>query len=139
VSANISEGFGRGSGRDRDRSLEIARGESEETIRHLKANFRAERIGPKDYWPLRNKYIVIVKMINSIFRAVWDFAPSGISCRLGFRAVLLSRCRGYVRCAEATLVACNASRLKLQPGCSVPGLINDRLSRNVAAPVSSAT
>jgi hypothetical protein len=31
--ANIAEGFGRGTGRDRDRSLEIARGEAEETIR----------------------------------------------------------------------------------------------------------
>jgi four helix bundle protein len=66
VTANISEGFGRGTGRDRDRSLAIARGESEETIQHLAANFRAERIGAKDYWPLRNQYVVIGKMINSI-------------------------------------------------------------------------
>jgi four helix bundle protein len=35
VVANIAEGFGRGTGRDRDRPLEIARGEAEETIRHL--------------------------------------------------------------------------------------------------------
>jgi len=39
---------------------------------------------------------------------------------------------------DATQVACNAARLKLQPDCSVSELINDRLSRNVAAPVSSA-
>jgi len=34
ISANISEGFGRGTGRDRDRPLEIARGETEEAIQH---------------------------------------------------------------------------------------------------------
>jgi four helix bundle protein len=32
VGANIREGFGRGTGRDRDRPLEIARGEAEEAI-----------------------------------------------------------------------------------------------------------
>ena len=66
VSANISEGFGRGSGRDRDRSLTIARGESEETIGHLRANFHADRLTGKDFLPLRNQYIVIGKMLNGI-------------------------------------------------------------------------
>ena len=66
VSANISEGFGRGNGRDRDRSLTIARGESEETIGHLRANFHADRLASKDYWPMRNQYIVIGKMLNGI-------------------------------------------------------------------------
>jgi len=66
VVANIAEGFGRGSGRDRDRPLEIARGESEETIRHLNANFHANRIGANDYYPMRNRYVVIVKMLNSV-------------------------------------------------------------------------
>ena len=37
IGANISEGVGRRKGRDRDRSLEIARGETEETIRHFGA------------------------------------------------------------------------------------------------------
>src|SRR6185369_6807748 len=49
IGANISEGFGRGAGRDRARPLEIARGEAEETIRHLSANFRTNRIDPRDY------------------------------------------------------------------------------------------
>ena len=65
IGANISEGFGRGMGRDRDRSLEIARGETEETIRHLNANFRARRVEPKDYWPLHNLLVVIAKMLSS--------------------------------------------------------------------------
>jgi four helix bundle protein len=66
VVANIAEGFGRGTGRDRDRSLEIARGESDETIRHLSANFRANRIGAIEYRPLHNRSVVIVKMLNSL-------------------------------------------------------------------------
>ena len=66
ISANISEGFGRGNGRGRIRSLEIARGETEETIQHLSANFRSNRIGPKDYWPLHNLLVVVVKMLNAL-------------------------------------------------------------------------
>ena len=66
IAANISEGFGRGRTGDRTRSLEIARGETEEAIQHLSANFRAKRIGPKDYWPTRNLLVVIVKMLNSL-------------------------------------------------------------------------
>jgi len=67
VVANITEGFGRGTNdRDRNRSLEIARGEAEETISHLKANFLANRISARDYYPLRNRYLVIVKMLNRL-------------------------------------------------------------------------
>ena len=66
VVANIAEGFGRGTGRDRDRPLEIARGESEETIRHLNANYQANRVGAKDYHSMRNRYVVIVKMLNAL-------------------------------------------------------------------------
>ena len=66
ISANISEGFGRGKGRDRARPLEIARGEAEETIQHLKAILRVNRISPGDYWPLHNLLVVIVKMLNAL-------------------------------------------------------------------------
>ena len=66
VVANIAEGFGRGTGRDRDRPLEIARGEAEETIRHLTANYHANRIGGTDYYRLRNRYVVIVKMLSAL-------------------------------------------------------------------------
>ena len=65
IGANISEGLGRATRRDRNRSFIIARGEAEETIRHLGANFRTERIGPKDYWPRHNRLVVIVKMLSS--------------------------------------------------------------------------
>ena len=67
IAANIGEGFGRSSSaRDRARALEIARGEAEETIRHLGANFRSKRVTSKDYWPLHNLLTVIVKMLNSL-------------------------------------------------------------------------
>lgn len=66
ISANISEGFGRGTKSDRARSLKIARGEAEETIQHLNANYRLHRITPNDYWPLHNLLVVIVKMINAL-------------------------------------------------------------------------
>jgi len=68
IAANIAEGMGRRSGRERARSFEIARGETEETIQHLGANFRTDRITPKDYWPLHNLLVVIVKMVNSFLR-----------------------------------------------------------------------
>ena len=68
IGANISEAFGRGTGRDRERPLEIARGETEEAIRHLRANFRARRVEPKQYWRLRNLLVVLVKMLTSMLQ-----------------------------------------------------------------------
>jgi four helix bundle protein len=66
IAANISEAFGRRRGRDRDHRLEIARGEPEEALCHLKVNFQTNRIGRKDYWPRHNRLVVIVKMLNSL-------------------------------------------------------------------------
>jgi four helix bundle protein len=61
ISANISEGFGRGEGPDRARMLRIAQGETEETIQHLKANFRTRRIPAEEYWPIHNLLVVIAR------------------------------------------------------------------------------
>ena len=66
VSANIAEGFGRATAADRNRRLVIARGEAEETIKHLRANFACKRITPADYWPIHNLAVTIVKMLNSL-------------------------------------------------------------------------
>ena len=68
IAANIAEGFGRGTNGDRARLLRIARGEAEETIRHLNANFRAKRLAPDAYWSIHNLLVVIVKMLNSFLR-----------------------------------------------------------------------
>jgi four helix bundle protein len=65
VSSNIAEGFGRATLPDRNNRLVIARGETEETIRHLRANFAGKRITPAEYWRLHNRAVTIVKMLNS--------------------------------------------------------------------------
>ena len=69
ISANISEGFGRGKGRERNRALRVARGEAEETIRHLRANLQSERITQAAFWRLRNRLITIVKMLTRLLDA----------------------------------------------------------------------
>ena len=66
VSANIREGLGRDQGPDRDRSFKISRAEANEVIGHLRPNFKDNRIERSEYWPLHNKYVVIVKMVDSI-------------------------------------------------------------------------
>ena len=66
ISANISEGFGRGKGRERSRALRVARGEAEEAIRHLRANAQSGRIAEPVFWRLRNRLITIVKMLTSL-------------------------------------------------------------------------
>lgn len=66
IGANISEGFGRGRGRERDHSLRVARGEAEETIRHLRPNFKTSRIAKADYWRIRNRLITITRMLTSL-------------------------------------------------------------------------
>ena len=64
VSANIGEGFARATRADRDGRLVIARGETEEAIKHLRANLNCKRITAADYWPIHNRAVTIVKMLN---------------------------------------------------------------------------
>jgi four helix bundle protein len=66
VSANIGEAFGRKTVADRNRILGIACGEAEEAIRHLKANLSANRLDERSYWPLHNRLVTIVKMLNRL-------------------------------------------------------------------------
>ena len=68
IGANIKEAFGRESVRARDHSLDIARGETEEAIQHMKVNFRASRVAPKKYWEIHNLLVVTVKMLTSFLR-----------------------------------------------------------------------
>ena len=68
IGANISEAFGRNTGGARKHSLDIARGETEEAIRHLHANFRASRVSATDYWPIRNKLVVVAEMLTALLR-----------------------------------------------------------------------
>ena len=66
VYANIGEGFGHATHPDRNSRLVIARGEVEEAIKHLRTNLNSKRITPAEYWPLHNRAITIVKMLNSL-------------------------------------------------------------------------
>ena len=68
IAANLREGFGRGPGPARSNSLRTARGETEETIGHLRANYAAKRIGREPFWRVRNRFTVIAKMITSLLR-----------------------------------------------------------------------
>jgi four helix bundle protein len=68
VAANISEGFGRGAGPVRDHALRIARGEAEEAIRHLAANFRGAGSRGRTTGPPRDLLVVVVKMLTSMLR-----------------------------------------------------------------------
>ena len=66
ISANISEGLGRGEGAARNDKYRIARGEAKEAISHLRSNFAAERIKKTIYWRLRNRSMVVIKMLDSL-------------------------------------------------------------------------
>jgi four helix bundle protein len=68
IPANIAEGYGKGTPGEIAKSLRTARGESEETIRHLRSNLAAKRITARQYWPLHNLLVVIVKMLDSLLR-----------------------------------------------------------------------
>ena len=66
VGSNISEGFGRLTRAERDNKLRLSRGEAEETIGHLRANLKLERITKRDYWPIYNIYRTVVKMLDGL-------------------------------------------------------------------------
>ncbi len=66
--SNIGEAFGRGTKRDRNRILFIARGEAEEAIRHLRPNETQKRIEIRSYWSLHHRLVTAVKMIDSIMK-----------------------------------------------------------------------
>jgi four helix bundle protein len=66
VPANIREGLGRDPGPDRNKSYRVARGSAEETDEHLRANFADDRITAASYWRLRNRILLVIKMLNAI-------------------------------------------------------------------------
>ena len=75
IGANISEGFGRRPGPERDQKLRVSRGEAEETIRHLRPNYATNRITRADYWRLRNRLVAIIRMLSSLLREEYTLDP----------------------------------------------------------------
>ena len=68
IAANISEAFGREPGGARRQSLGIARGETEEAIRHMKENYSASRVPSPRYWPIHNRLLVLSKMVTGLLK-----------------------------------------------------------------------
>ncbi len=68
IAANIREAYGRREGPERNQFLRYARGSAEETDEHLRANLRASRISPKQFWAVHNRLAVVVKMLNGLLR-----------------------------------------------------------------------
>ena len=66
VSGNLSEGFGRGPGAEREHSFRIARGECEEALTRLRDAHHGREISSKDFYPLSNRGVVIIRMINAL-------------------------------------------------------------------------
>jgi four helix bundle protein len=66
IVANISEGVGRDKPGERSRAYRVARGEAEETIKHLRANARTGRLDAKTYLSLRSTLITISKMLDRL-------------------------------------------------------------------------
>jgi four helix bundle protein len=66
VSAQVAAGFGRGSGPERKHNLRMAKGEAEETIKHLRANWQSGRLENRKFWSIRDLLITITKMITAL-------------------------------------------------------------------------
>jgi four helix bundle protein len=64
IAANIREGLGRDPGPDRNKSYRVARGSAEETDEHLLANFADGRVRKASYRRLRNRALLVIKMLD---------------------------------------------------------------------------
>jgi four helix bundle protein len=64
ISDLIAEGHGRGPGADRRRIYRIARGEAEESVNQLKKLVRLKRLTEQRFYPLFNRGLAIVKMLD---------------------------------------------------------------------------
>jgi four helix bundle protein len=65
IPANIREGLGRDPGPDRNKSYRYARSSAEETDEHLRANFADGRLSAASYRRLRNRILLVIKMLDS--------------------------------------------------------------------------
>ena len=75
IGANIAEGMTRRTLEGRNSCLDISRGEANETIRHLRANYATGRITAATFFALRNRLVTIDKMLARLQRS--RFAEPG--------------------------------------------------------------
>lgn len=66
VASNLNEGYGRGPGGEREHSYRISRGECEEALSRLREAHEAREITDKEFFPLSNRGVVIIRMINAL-------------------------------------------------------------------------
>jgi four helix bundle protein len=66
IAANIREGLGREPGPDRNKCYRVSRGSAEETDEHLRANFADGRLPAASYRRLRNRILLVIKMLDAI-------------------------------------------------------------------------
>jgi len=69
ITLNIREGLGRRWGPDRVRFFEYSSSSAEETDESLRNNFRSGRIKASVYWRLRNRIILLTKMLGRMMRS----------------------------------------------------------------------
>ena len=69
IGANIAEGMTRRTLEGRNSCLDVSRGEANETIRHLRANYASGRITPATFFGLRNRLVTIDKMLVRLQRS----------------------------------------------------------------------
>ncbi len=69
IGANIAEGMTRRTLEGRNSCLDISRGETNETIRHLRANYASDRIAAATFFALRNRLVTIDKMLVRLQRS----------------------------------------------------------------------
>ena len=66
IAAKHQRSLGRRPGSDHHYRPEIARGEAEETISWLRSNLGSRRISDRQYWPIHNLLVTIVKMLDAL-------------------------------------------------------------------------
>ena len=66
IAANIREAYGRRKGPEGNQYFRVARSSAEETDEHLNLNARQRRVPAKWYWPLHQRLVTIVKMLNGL-------------------------------------------------------------------------
>jgi four helix bundle protein len=69
IGANIAEGMTRRTLEGRNSCLDVARGEANETIRHLRANYASGHIDATTFFALRNRLVTIDKMLVRLQRS----------------------------------------------------------------------
>jgi four helix bundle protein len=69
IGANIAEGMTRRSLEGRNSCLDVSRGEANEAIRHLRANYSSDRIAATTFFALRNRLVTIDKMLVRLQRS----------------------------------------------------------------------